>query len=462
MRADKKGYRLPDNPTPLALRCVKLWIPDNQLYLEAFAGAYNDLGTWLVWEKDGTNRATLAAQTWKNAIDYTYANGWVDNCNEECPEMTDCCEELTHRIELLEQTFGSEGDCEMSNCGCGCNSQNMLNVTVITPPNVLPYEPPLSDEPPVLSPADSYKCGVAHYIAYVIRSILINTFDWQGTYGGWSEYLEGFFSWLADWLPGAGLIYAVYASVVGWLAGLTNDAAIVNAYNEIEESIVCAIYTSSTPAQAWGNVQSAIADGFSGSIVSRLTVQAIASLMPYSEAFAPNTVSSLPASFRARTCSCNEEPEQLPGGYLILPVLAGDTTGSTGSVHENIGGNIWRHVGTDGQSTVVVPDLSDQGYTWDDTDLDGIGAGYRMIKLSESGYVPANLDNDSFCFHGTINPWVLDNDYRDGVSDIDGWIAQGDADPGFLTTGNRLRFTLRSATSGTSEATFALWVVIRT
>lgn len=455
MRADK-GYLLPNNPTPLGLRCIKLWIPDDQRYLEAFAGQYHELGTWLAWEKDGTNRGSHAAQTWKNAIDYTYENGWIDACGEENEQM-DCCEELTRRIEYLEQLFGTNGECEMSNCCCNGGSNNTVNVTVITPPSELPYDPTPSDTPPTLPPANSYKCGMAHYIAYVIRSILINTFSWSGDYGGWSAQLESFFGWLAGWLPGAGLIYSVYVSVIGWLAGIVNTEPIVSAYNEAESTIVCAMYSAETASEAWDNVKTVIDGALPGMTVARLVVKAIASLMPYDALFAASTIATLPASFRARTCTCDEIPEELPGGYVVLPVLDADTSASDAPTHENVGGNTWRIAGNNNNVMTVSPDLTDQGYTWGGTA--GNAAGFRIVKVS-GGNVGGNIfPPDGFCFHDSINPIATGTDYRGGLTDIDGWIAEGDTEVAFLVDADNTRFQIKCLADGVT-ADLQLWVVI--
>lgn len=67
------GYLIPDNPTPENLGCMLVFYPDDPLYSAALLGSLTFLGTWVAWEKDGTTRAKLAAEAWKEANEETMA-----------------------------------------------------------------------------------------------------------------------------------------------------------------------------------------------------------------------------------------------------------------------------------------------------------------------------------------------------------------------------------------------------
>jgi len=131
-----KGYRLPEEPDPQDYYCLKVFIPKDEIYLYAFSGSFQYLSKWVAWEKDTTGRATIAAQRWKEAYQYTLDNGWL-NCEADCP---DCPEEdeMTTVINNI-------------NCGgCGCGGGSSDTINVYNPPgntNCIPLPTTGDDEP---------------------------------------------------------------------------------------------------------------------------------------------------------------------------------------------------------------------------------------------------------------------------------------------------------------------------
>ena len=87
-----KWYLLPDDPQPEGTGCMLVFYPDDEMYRRALLGSLHFLGTWVAWEKDGTNRAALAAMAWKDANDRT------------C-EMADCLDELISSINDLKSSL---------------------------------------------------------------------------------------------------------------------------------------------------------------------------------------------------------------------------------------------------------------------------------------------------------------------------------------------------------------------
>lgn len=142
---DGKGYKLPETVPPVGLRCIKLWIPDDDYCLYALAGSVQYLTTWTAWERDQAKRGKEMAMAWWLAWQYTLENGWL-NCGDENGEDEDMATTINNYV----------------NCGgCGCNGDNIPtwlppgggNPVVITlpttgddfpnpPPPVSPVEPP--------------------------------------------------------------------------------------------------------------------------------------------------------------------------------------------------------------------------------------------------------------------------------------------------------------------------------
>lgn len=181
---DGKGYLIPTEPQPEGLRCIKLWIPDDDLYLYALAGSIQYLTTWRAWALDPGHNGRLAAAAWWAAWEYTQANGWLD-CGDDTPPEE---EEVT--------TINNYVTCG-SGCGCGGGSDipvylppgggNPITIdfpTVgdenpIPPPPASPTEPPgpyFPDDPNWEDRAtwEAARCRIANYGWRIIGNFLFN------------------------------------------------------------------------------------------------------------------------------------------------------------------------------------------------------------------------------------------------------------------------------------------------
>lgn len=61
----QRAYLLPDVIDPGDAVCIRVFIPDDPLYIAAFWGAYEYLTAWLAWERDDAKRGKDAAAVWK-------------------------------------------------------------------------------------------------------------------------------------------------------------------------------------------------------------------------------------------------------------------------------------------------------------------------------------------------------------------------------------------------------------
>jgi len=162
----KSGYLAPETQ-PEGMICLKVYIPADDLYLYAFGGAYQYLTKWVAWQRGGS-RAIEAAAKWRDAYDYTMANGWL-NCGED--------EVSTINFNPIINVNTSSG----SEC---CNytpppwdgvpvpggTPNYPIPTVDPPINNIPPLPPVGTEP---SEWDLYRCKVANYAFDKVREWLV-------------------------------------------------------------------------------------------------------------------------------------------------------------------------------------------------------------------------------------------------------------------------------------------------
>jgi hypothetical protein len=56
-----KGYLLPTEVSPPDDVCIRVYVPNDVRYIEAFWGSYEFLSRWLAWEEDSSHTGKLAA-----------------------------------------------------------------------------------------------------------------------------------------------------------------------------------------------------------------------------------------------------------------------------------------------------------------------------------------------------------------------------------------------------------------
>lgn len=303
--ADGKGYLIPENVQPEGFYCLKVFIPADDLYLYAFAGAFQYFSKWPAWEKSNDGRAALAANAWKSAVEYTYANGWINSCGD----CSDCevCMSKQELIDLIREALDMNinVNCGGGGCGCGCGCGKGGNTQEAPPSD---YQPTQPNTPVIPSPVDpsllNSKCGMANYLAYTLRLSAIQSVNWPSGYLTWSEYFADFF----NFLPNPNLIkfdYQPYAVIKGALTGISSTQVITEPLDQIYNLLVCTIYSANTSQAAADGVMSVLRDGISDYFVRSLLSE-IASQLPYEMAFDPLLLVLVPAAFANRDCSMCE------------------------------------------------------------------------------------------------------------------------------------------------------------
>jgi hypothetical protein len=63
-----KAYIIPAEPEPESDVCIRVYVPDDPLYVAAFWGCYEYLTAWLAWERDEAHTGKIVAARWKAAF----------------------------------------------------------------------------------------------------------------------------------------------------------------------------------------------------------------------------------------------------------------------------------------------------------------------------------------------------------------------------------------------------------
>lgn len=76
-----KAYKFPTPIDPGGYRCIRVYIPDDTLYLAAFWRAYSFFGEWIAWQRDADHNAKDVAEIWRTGIEQS---------RQEYEEFGDC------------------------------------------------------------------------------------------------------------------------------------------------------------------------------------------------------------------------------------------------------------------------------------------------------------------------------------------------------------------------------------
>lgn len=298
--SDGKGYIIPQEPQPEGFYCLKVYIPADDLYLYAFAGAYQFFSKWVAWERSDDGRGLLAAAAWKAAVDYTYAHGWIGSCGEDCELCDMTRDEL---IELVREALDMNINVNCGGgCGCGCGCGKGGNTQEAPPTDYQPTQPNVPVVPSPVTPAllDA-KCGMANYLIYTLRLAAIQSVSWPSGYTTWNDYFRDMF----NFLPDPNLVkfdYHPYAAIKGALTGVTSTQVVTEPLDQIYNLLVCSVYSANSSSAAAQAVRDGIGGGVSDFFVRSLLLE-IASQLPYDAAFDPLQLITVPAAFANRDCS---------------------------------------------------------------------------------------------------------------------------------------------------------------
>lgn len=357
------GYLIPDDPSPSNNRCVRVYVPNDPLYMAALLGALTYLGQWTAWERDALHRGVLAADSWKDANDLT-----LDGLSFPCSDNPITDDEMSEILEQLAEIRSQLAEINEMNVtqtvnvgGCGC-CDDESTTTQTTSGSIDPQDtgiiPPYNTDPIEIS--DYTKCRSTNYLAAMVTETIRAL---SGRLGGGvllilgiTEVLIAILSWI-DLVPGDEVVGSVIgllglitiAQAIARMAGTTvftwgvlDELAEILEVEFVAESFVCAL-------SGWTNSQElgASLSLFINSRIDELStddfvkdaMKDVFSLLfdsPLINWFVENAESVVPADFVAQyDCLCGATGDSCPTQNIVLagvgslPSIAGDLSGTT-------------------------------------------------------------------------------------------------------------------------------------
>jgi len=344
-----KGYLIPENAQTAETRCLRVFVPDDPLYIAAFLGAYEYFGQWTAWERDTAHRGAIAASVWKDAIDVT-----IDSLSIPCSdnpitddEMGDILDKLNDVISRLTEIEDMNITVTQTN-GCCCDGDTTSTSTTTTSRTIDPEDtgiiPPYDTDHVNIS--DPMKCRTTNYLARMVTETVRAL---AGRLGGGALLVLGivevlFFvlSWV-DMVPGDEVVGTVIgmlglitiAQAIARMAGTTmftwgvlDELAEFLESPQVAEEFVC--YLS-----GWTNSEElgALLTSFINSKIAELdTVQPVRDAMiavfgllfdsPLINWFTQNSERIVPADFIPEyDCICGATGDSCPTSNIVLSGL---------------------------------------------------------------------------------------------------------------------------------------------
>lgn len=434
------GFLLPDEIDPGENICVAVNIPNDPLYIAAFIGMYERMGTWVMWEKDGTTRARDAAQVWKNAIDASYVDGQLERCMS-------CCDDLITAINNIKinVTCG----------GCGVPEKTFrLPSDWMDDWATEPTAP--SSENTELSAGDL--CDRA-FSAWNEMRVWITAF--ADNVADISPYDE-LYNILANSLlfkPTGEALYLIMATFSAMLYNnLVEDCLYF--WDSLKDDFICNVVNSSNSQQLLAWFAPAIRTEpptFTAGLWLEILFTGTDFNVLYDGTYVP-----FPEYIGSDCSYCEEQlgVEEIAPGHVMIPVtLAQAVISVNGGSVVNQGGNYWLFSGGANAGAMIEPDLSPWGYDW-----------YANGGTSRQGArivvgTPTNtlwgLQNSTLVFHGTLQNIVANEDIRVGNAGVlTDWLFEANRTTAISGAGNaRMRIIQFGGIAGQSVVC-QLWVVM--
>ncbi|MCB8946169.1 MAG: hypothetical protein H6658_20685 [Ardenticatenaceae bacterium] len=319
MRDANKGYLLPDNVSPEDMLCLKVFIPNEPRYLEAFSGQYHDLGTWLAWEKDNTNRAALAAAAWKSAIDYTYENGWLN-----CGESMECCEEILNRLTNIETLIGgldmtvTVNNCISCGCGggCGCNNGDY---PWGNDPAQDPLPTPPSTDPTYPNEADP--AGWCDRVTEIVSRYVVVFQTLQEWWGGINGTATAIISWIDYYFGSLGVASPIIVAALSAALSFVLTNSLVERLRTVAENakdaLICALIPTESPAESKSAFEAELSQQYAGeSLPVRTLMKAVALVIDWNKV---HDLEGIPTSPEYVGSSCDDCDSGGGGGGSPTP-----------------------------------------------------------------------------------------------------------------------------------------------
>lgn len=325
-----KGYLIPQNPQPDALRCLRVFIPDDPLYLAALLGALDYFGQWTAWERDENHRGALAAAAWRAAIETTY-EALADGCGDaEMTEITELLNTIISRIEGLENMNITV----TQNAGCGCCGDGGGGSSQTTTGGVIINEtetgtaPEYNTEPVEI--VDTAKCRAANYLAFQVAAMVrsISQISGNPTLNAILSVLTSIVVWIGGISAlGASSLIVVGTQIASLLSGEGSKfQELADDIDNNMQSLVCALYNWNNSAELGNALLVWLYYRIDGILVSdpatTIAMRAVVSNLFGSaliNVFTSTIETVIPADFvPAYSCTCGATGDSCPTNRLVV------------------------------------------------------------------------------------------------------------------------------------------------
>lgn len=347
------GYLIPADPSPENYRCLRVYAPDDPLYMAALLGALTYMGQWTAWERDELHRGTLAANSWKVANELT-----MDGLSVPCGDNPITDEEMNQILEQLEDIRNQLEELNQMNVtvtqtvnGCGCGGDETVATTnttdgIILDPDETGVIPTYATD--TVGTADSARCRVANWMALLV----VQTVRTMSTIGTMPMTLSNVVGVLVSiFTIGNGLIWSMTAilalgyRVVNSLASDSFDYfdTVADVMESGMESLVCALYdwtsAENLGAQLNGKIYEFVAGAKSQVGMSDAVADAVYTVLvdvmgaAFVNYIVDNVDAVVPAGFVPQyDCLCGATGDSCPASNLVLAGVgtlpSGDISGT--------------------------------------------------------------------------------------------------------------------------------------
>lgn len=429
MPYQKSGIPLPDNPDVAELRCIALYIPDDDIYLQALGGQVTELAKWTSWEKRGDDSAAIAASRWKDANDKTWAELWTKGLIMTCENVQD-----------LIDTIAGINTTMISNNQALVNAINGLQLT-LAPYDCIPCEDrvytnpvPNPDPDPNNPPVGGDPAGWADYLCRSMNYM----WDEHITRGGAQMILAlttggGILSVAAAsqilYATGIGAPLAFIGTIiiaVGAIAYIYDETTFEAALDDLKAGAICAVVNSTGAETAVTNLRNYL-------VAQNADQELIDYIMSVTGNNAMNKLfdgsidvpANYVASFDCSDCGSYQVIEIVPGYFLIPVTEAYQINPVNTGAAVKISGNLWEITGNANGGVELWPELDPWGYDWDVNN--GTARQGAMLTVDTISNTLWGIQSSTQVFHGSLQNLVLNEDIRCGnPGDLTDWLFEAD------------------------------------
>ncbi len=204
-----KAWLLPEVIDPSETTCVQIFVPKDDMHMQAFFGAIQQLGYWWNWERDDQKSGLAVSLVWQRQLDLVADTlGVGESCMIDCDEVEDC-------IEVSPTIIVIEGDVTNNETNITNNETNITEI-LESPPDGNVYE-----DPPAEGTEPDPTCGAVYFIVQELRVFIV---DLEASDIDYPDVFSALLGWMQSPLPFTfGLLHSVLTAIFGGATSVLVD-----------------------------------------------------------------------------------------------------------------------------------------------------------------------------------------------------------------------------------------------